>query len=81
MRKAISCFALFVFGLPTRVALANSSSVDSGTSLKSILRSEICFALLAGRLSRADDADCFLAIYAHHGKPFRVSTNIIDLIT
>jgi hypothetical protein len=62
MRKAINCFARPVLGLPTRRALASSESLDSGISLKSISRSEICLAFFGRRLARADDADCFFAI-------------------
>ncbi len=62
MRNAISCFARPVLGLPIRRALASSTSVDSGMSLKSISRSEVYLPFVTRRLARADDADCFFAI-------------------
>src|SRR5207249_336866 len=61
-RIAMSCFVRPVLGRPTRLARLSSSSVDSGTSEKSIWPSGICLALLAARLTGVDDPDRFLAM-------------------
>src|SRR5713226_10223914 len=62
MRMAMSCFAFPEAGRPTLRARRSSASVESGMSERSSLLSGIGFALLAGRLARADDANDFLAI-------------------
>lgn len=63
MRIAISCLAFPLIGRPTRRARRSSSPVDSGMSERSSRLSGIGFALLAGRLPCADDANCFFAIF------------------
>src|SRR6266571_6226489 len=63
MRMAMSCLAFPEAGQPNLRARRNSAAVDSGMPERSSLLSGIGFALLAGRLARADDADDFLAIF------------------
>ncbi len=60
---AMSCLAFPEAGQPNLRARRNSAAVDSGMPERSSLLSGIGFALLAGRLARADDADDFLAIF------------------
>jgi hypothetical protein len=59
----LSYFVLPVFGRPTRRALRNSESVDSGMSEKSMLLSGVCLPLFAARFARANDANRFRAIF------------------
>ena len=71
----MSCLAIPMDGLPTRRIRRNCASVASGISEQSICESGICFALLAARLSLADDPDCFLLMLRppdriHHKEDF-----------
>src|SRR5437879_6511936 len=68
MRMAMSCLAVPETGRPTLRARSSSASVDSGMSERSSLLSGIGLALFAGRLTRADDADDFFAIFHLPGR-------------